>query len=205
MNLGYARVSTRNQHLDRQYEVLKHFVSDERYIYCDKASGKDMERTEFQNLLKAIREGDTLYIKSLDRLGRNKSQIKQYLEYFKQNHIQVKILDMPTTMQEFPEEQNWIGEMINTILIEVYSTLAQQERLTLLQRQAEGIAAAKAKGKHLGRPVLELPKEWSKLYGQWKNGQIKTVEFMAHMGMKKSTFYKKVKDFEATLKKSGTI
>lgn len=111
----------------------------------------------------------------------------------------MKILDMPTTMQEFPEEQNWVGEMINTILIEVYSTLAQQERLTLLQRQAEGIAAAKAKGKHLGRPVLELPKEWSKLYEQWKNGEIKTVEFMKQMNMKKSIFYKKKKEYEKTL------
>lgn len=158
MNLkfGYSRVSTNSQHLDRQYEALRPYVSDEKYIYCDKASGKDMDRTEFQNLLKAIREGDTLFIKSLDRLGRNKSQIKQYLEYFKRHNVQVKILDMPTTMQEFPDEQNWIGEMINTILIEVYSTLAQQERLTLLQRQAEGIAAAKAKGKHLGRPCTRI-------------------------------------------------
>lgn len=196
---GYIRVSSKEQNLDRQYDALKKYVTDEKYIYSDKASGKDMEREGFQNMLKAMRSGDTLYIKSIDRLGRNKAQIKEYLEYFKRNGIRVKILDMPTTMQDYPEGQEWVLDMVNSILIEVYTTLAQQERETLLQRQAEGIAAAKARGKHMGRPKLELPKEWDKLYKKWKKGEIKAVEFMNLVNMKKPTFYKKVKEYEASL------
>jgi len=199
INFGYVRVSTKEQNLDRQYSALKPYVSDEKYIYSDKVSGKDMERDGFQNMLKAIREGDTLYIKSIDRLGRNKIQIKEYLEYFKKEGIRVKIIDLPTTMQDVAEGQEWVIDMINNIIIEVYTSIAQQERETLLTRQAEGIAEAKKQGKHLGRPVLELPKEWDKLYKEWKQGKIKAVEFMELVGMKKPTFYKKVKEYEASL------
>ena len=198
INFGYVRVSTKEQNLDRQYSALKSYV-DEKYIYSDKASGKDMEREGFQNMLKAIREGDTLYIKSIDRLGRNKIQIKEYLEYFKKEGIRVKIIDLPTTMQDVPNGQEWVIDMINNIIIEVYTSIAQQERETLLTRQAEGIAEAKAKGKHLGRPVLELPKEWDKLYKEWKQGKIKAVEFMELVNMKKPTFYKKVKEYEVSI------
>lgn len=199
ISFAYVRVSTIEQSLDRQIDALKVYVTDEKYIYSDKASGKDMERTGFQNLLKAMRAGDTLYIKSIDRLGRNKAQIKEYLELFKKNGISMKILDMPTTMQDHPEGQEWVLDMVNTILIEVYTTLAQQERANLLQRQAEGIAAAKSRGKHLGRPVLELPKEWFKHYKQWKKGEIKTIDFMGLVNMKKATFYKKVREYEESL------
>lgn len=199
ISFAYVRVSTIEQSLDRQIDALKVYVTDEKYIYSDKASGKDMERIGFQNLLKAMRAGDTLYIKSIDRLGRNKAQIKEYLELFKKNSISIKILDMPTTMQDHPEGQEWVLDMVNTILIEVYTTLAQQERANLLQRQAEGIAAAKSRGKHLGRPVLELPKEWFKHYKQWKKDEIKTIDFMNLVNMKKATFYKKVREYEETL------
>lgn len=199
INFGYIRVSTKEQNLDRQLEALKPYVTDENRIYSDKASGKDMEREGFQNMLKAMRTGDTLYIKSIDRLGRNKQLIKDYLEYFKKEGIRVKIIDLPTTMQDVPQGQEWVIDMINSIIIEVYTTMAQQERETIKQRQVEGIAVAKAKGKHLGRPVLELPKEWSSYYKQWKAGEIKAVDFMEAMNMKKATFYKKVKEYEQTL------
>lgn len=199
INFGYMRVSSTQQNLDRQYEALKKYVTDEKYIYSDKASGKDMEREGFQNLLKAMRRGDTLYIKSIDRLGRNKELIKDYLKQFKDEGIRIKIIDLPTTMQDVSEGQEWVIDMINNIIIEVYTSIAQQERETILQRQKEGIKIAKAKGKHLGRPVLELPKEWGKLYKDWKDGKITAVAFMDTIGMKKATFYKKVKEYEATL------
>ncbi|MCI3146176.1 resolvase [Bacillus cereus] len=199
VNFIYMRVSTKEQNLDRQYEALKSYVTDKKYIYSDKASGKDMEREDFQNMLKAMRSGDTLYIKSIDRLGRNKQQIKEYLQYFKNKGIRVKVIDLPTTMIDIQEGQEGILDMVNNILIEVYTTLAQQERETIKQRQKEGIAVAKAKGKHLGRPVMELPKEWDNLYKEWKAGQITAVTFMYVIGMKKATFYKKVKEYEATL------
>ncbi|MFB5574189.1 recombinase family protein [Bacillus paranthracis] len=199
INFGYMRVSTKEQNLDRQLAALQPYVTDEKYIYSDKASGKDMEREGFQNMLKAMREGDTLYIKSIDRLGRNKQQIKDYLEYFKKEGIRVKIIDLPTTMQDVPAGQEWVIDMINNIIIEVYTSIAQQERETIKQRQKEGIDVAKTKGKHLGRPVMELPKEWDKLYKDWKAGTITAVAFMDAIGMKKATFYKKVKEYENTL------
>lgn len=199
INFAYIRVSTKEQNLDRQYEALKTFVSDEKYIYSDKASGKDMEREGFQNLLKAMRKGDTLYIKSIDRLGHNKELIKQYLEHFKKEGIRVKIIDLPTTMQDVPEGQEWVLDMINNIIIEVYTSMAEKEREDIKQRQKEGIAIAKSKGKHLGRPVMELPKEWEQLYKKWKAGEITAVAFMEAINMKKATFYKKVKEYEATL------
>ncbi|WP_440644165.1 recombinase family protein [Bacillus subtilis] len=199
INFGYIRVSTKEQNLDRQYEAIKGYVSDEKYIYSDKASGKDVEREGFQNMLKAIRKGDTLYIKSVDRLGRNKELTKGYLEHFKKEGIRVKIIDLPTTMQEVPAGQEWAIDMINNIIIEVYTAIAEKEREDIKQRQREGIDVAKAKGKHLGRPVLELPKEWTKLYKQWKAGKITAVAFMDAIEMKKATFYKKVKEYEAAL------
>jgi DNA invertase Pin-like site-specific DNA recombinase len=196
IDFGYIRVSTKDQNLDRQLEAIRKYVPYEKYIYSDKASGKDMDREGFQNMLKAMRSGDTLYIKSIDRLGRNKELIKGYLEYFKKEGIRVKIIDLPTTMQDVPAGQEWVIDMINNIIIEVYTSIAQQERETILQRQREGIDVAKAKGKHLGRPVLELPKEWDKLYKEWKAGKITAVTFMDRVEMKKATFYKKVKEYE---------
>ncbi|MBX9996898.1 MULTISPECIES: recombinase family protein [Priestia] len=197
INFGYIRVSTNEQNLDRQLEAIKPYLTDEKYLYSDKASGKDMERDGFQNMLKAMREGDTLYIKSIDRLGRNKAQIKKYLEQFKKEGIRIKIIDLPTTMQEVPEGQGWVIDMINNIIIEVYTSMAEQERATILQRQREGIAVAKAKGKHLGRPIIAFPKEWDTLYKEWKSGTITAVAFMKEIGMKKATFYNKVKAYEA--------
>jgi DNA invertase Pin-like site-specific DNA recombinase len=197
INFGYVRVSSKEQNLDRQLEALKGYVTDEKYIYSDKASGKDMDREGFQNLLKAMRKGDTLFIKSIDRLGRNKDLIKGYLKQFKEEGIRVKIIDLPTSMQDVPEGQEWAIDMINNIIIEVYTSMAEQERVNIKQRQREGINVAKSKGKHLGRPVLELPKEWDKLYKEWKAGRITAVSFMSKVDMKKATFYKKVKEYEA--------
>ncbi|PED90952.1 resolvase [Bacillus cereus] len=199
INFAYLRVSSKAQNLDRQYKALQPYVTDERYIYSDKASGKDMDREGFQNMLKAMREGDTLYIKSIDRLGRNKQQIKEYLEYFKREKVRVKIIDLPTTMTDVPVGQDWVIDMINNIIIEVYTSIAEQERRTIKERQREGIDAAKEKGKHIGRPVMELPAEWDRLYSEWKAKKIKAVEFMAAVNMKKATFYKKVKEYEAAL------
>lgn len=197
INFAYVRVSSKEQNLDRQLEALKQYVTEERYIYSDKASGKDMEREGFQNMLKAIRSGDTLFIKSIDRLGRNKELIKKHLEWFKAEGIRVKILDLPTTMQDVLEGQDWVIDMINNIIIEVYTSMAEQERNNIKQRQAEGIAVAKAKGKHLGRPSVQLPESWGNLYADWKAGRITAVSFMDEVGMKKGTFYNKLKEYEA--------
>lgn len=198
MNWGYVRVSSTEQNLDRQFEALKQYVEVDN-IYSDKASGKDFERDGFKNLMKALRKGDTLYIKSIDRLGRNKELIKQYLEQLKKKGVRVKVIDIPTTMQDFPEGQDWVLDMVTNILIEVYTSIAENERVTINQRQKEGIAAAKAKGKHLGRPSLELPKSWERYYKQYEAKEIKAGEFMKLVDMPKATFYKKLKEYKETL------
>ena len=190
---GYARVSTKEQHLDRQIKALLDYGIDERDIVTDKASGADLDRSGYQVLKNSmLRDGDTLVIKSLDRLSRNKEHITQELRYFKEHHIQVRVIDLPTTMIQLPTGQEWVFEMINNILIEVLSSIAEQERLTIRQRQAEGIAAAKAKGKHLGRPKIEFPVNWDTVYKRWESGEITAVAAMQELGVKKSTYYKLV-------------
>lgn len=190
---GYARVSTKEQHLDRQVRALLENGVEERDIITDKASGASLERPGYQALKNSmLREGDTLIIKSLDRLSRNKEHITQELRFFREYHIQVRVLDLPTTMVELPAGQEWVFEMINNILIEVLSSIAEQERLTIRQRQAEGIAAAKANGKHMGRPRKEFPPNWEEVYSLWNAGKLTAVAAMKELGLKNSTFYKLV-------------
>ena len=187
----YARVSSKEQNLDRQIAAFKALGAQEREIITDKESGKDLERAGYQALKNAIlRRGDTLVIKSLDRLSRNKTDIKSELQYFKDNGIRLKVIDLPTTMMELPEGQEWVFEMVNNILIEVLGTIAEQERTTIRQRQAEGIAAAKAKGKKLGRPAVAVPENWDDVYASWKNGEITAKEAMKRTGLKRTSFYK---------------
>lgn len=201
---GYARVSTKEQNLDRQIIALLDCGVDERDIVTDKASGADLDRSGYRVLKNSmLRDGDTLVIKSLDRLSRNKEHITQELRYFKEHHIQVRVIDLPTTMIQLPTGQEWVFEMINNILIEVLSSIAEQERLTIRQRQAEGIAAAKAKGKHLGRPKIEFPANWDAVYKRWESGEITAVAAMKELGVKKSTYYKLVHLAKAYKRRDG--
>lgn len=191
---GYARVSTKEQNLDRQIAALREHIEDERDIITDKESGKSMDRPGYLYLReRLLREGDTLIVKSLDRLGRNKEAVKAELEYYKARHIRVQVLDLPTTMIDLPEEQAWIGDMVNNILIEVYASIAEQERMTIRQRQAEGIAAAKAQGRNLGRRAVEPPEGFDDVVRRWQMGEITAAEAMRQTGVKKTTFYKLVK------------
>ena len=187
---GYARVSTKDQNLDRQLVALKEFGIDDRDIIREKASGKSLNREAYQTLRnQLLREGDTLVIVALDRLSRNKLHIKQELEYYRGRNIRVMVLDMPTTLCQVNEGQEWIIEMINAILVEVLASLAEQERVKTLTRQAEGIEAAKLQGKHLGRPKMKIPEGWDNIYMLWKSGEITAVEAMRKSNLKKSTFY----------------
>ena len=195
---GYARVSTKEQHTDRQIEALKQCGIEERDIIVEKISCKNLDRPGYQSLKsQLLRSGDTLVVKSLDRLSRSKSDIKQELEAFKKLGIRVKILDLPTTMIELPGDQDWVVDMVNNILIEVLSSIAEQERVTLRQRQQEGIAAAKAQGKPLGRPPAAFPTEWKIVYHRWKEQTITAKSAMEKLNLKRTTFYKLVKQYEA--------
>ena len=189
----YARVSSKDQNLDRQITAFKALGATERDIITDKESGKDLDRAGYQALKNAIlRSGDTLVIKSLDRLSRNKSDIHNELRYFKDNGIRVKVIDLPTTMIDLPQGQEWVFEMVNNILIEVLGTIAEQERATIKSRQAEGIKAAKEKGKKLGRPALEFPANWNDVYSSWKAGEITAKRAMELTDTKRTSFYKLV-------------
>lgn len=189
----YARVSTREQNLDRQLAAFRSLGASEREIITDKESGKDLDRKGYQALKSTIlRSGDTLVIKSLDRLSRNKQDIHNELQFFKSNGIRLKVIDLPTTMMDLPEGQEWVFEMVNNILIEVLGTIAQQERTTIRQRQREEIEVARSKGKHLGRPPLPIPENWNKVYAQWQGGKITATKAMELTGLKRSSFYRLV-------------
>lgn len=192
----YARVSSKTQNEDRQIIAFRSLGADDRDIIIDKESGKDMNRPGYLTLKNSmLRSGDTLVIKELDRLSRNKADIKNELIYFKENNIRLKILDIPTTMMDISDEQSWILDMVNNILIEVLGSIAEEERKQIRKRQKEGLAAAKAKGVKLGRPAVQLPPNWEATIRRWQNGDIKAVEAMKITGIKKNTFYKLVKDF----------
>ena len=194
---GYARVSTKEQNLDRQLDALKQYVPEEN-ILIDKASGKDTDRPSYQALKGALglREGDILYVTSLDRLSRSKEDIKSELQWFHEKQVRLKILDLPTSLVEVPEGQEWIIDMISNILVEVLSSTAEQERLTIRKRQREGIDAAKKKGKHLGRPITEMPAGFGEMYREWKAGRITARWAMKQLGLKSSTFYRLVRKYE---------
>ena len=197
MMYGYMRVSTKEQNLDRQMKSLVDFGVPADNIKFDKESGKDFNRESYQLLRNEIlREGDILVVKELDRLGRNKDMLKKELDYFKSKGVRVKILNIPTTLMDIDKGQEWIIDMINNIIIEVLGAVAEEERNKIKSRQAEGIAAAKEKGVKFGRPSIEYPKEFIPTYRKWKDGELKAVEAMRLLGLKKTTFYKLVKQYE---------
>lgn len=188
---GYARVSSREQNEDRQVAALTAFGVPEPNIIIDKQSGKDTDRVGYQYLKRQIlRQGDTLVIKELDRLSRNKSDIKRELEQFKEMGVRVKILDLPTTLTDFPPEQAWILEMLNSILIEVLGSIAENERNKIRSRQREGIAAAKKKGTRFGRPSAPLPANWREMMAAVKAGEMRPVDAMRALGVSRSSYYR---------------
>lgn len=188
---GYARVSTREQNTDRQLEALTKFGVPVQNIIVDKASGKDTEREGYQYLKKQIlRQGDTLVIKELDRLSRSKADIKRELEAFKELGVRVKILDLPTTLTDFPEEQLWVQEMINSILIEVLGSIAEAERIKIRIRQREGIEAAKRRNVRFGRPRKPLPANWQAVMATVKRGEMRPVDAMRELGISRSHYYR---------------
>ena len=188
---GYARVSSREQNTDRQIETLMKFGVPETNIIVDKASGKDTEREGYQYLKRQIlRQGDTLVIKELDRLSRNKADIKRELETFKDMGVRVKILDIPTTLTDFPTEQLWVQEMVTAILIEVLGSIAEAERNKIRARQREGIEAAKRRNVRFGRPSAPLPENWRDIMAMVKRGEMRPVDAMRELGVSHSRFYR---------------
>lgn len=188
---GYARVSSREQKTDRQVEALLRFGVPEQNIITDKASGKETDREGYLYLKRQIlRRGDTLVIKELDRLSRNKADIKRELVTFKEMGVRVKILDLPTTLTDFPPEQIWVQDMINSILIEVLGSIAENERNKIRARQREGIEAAKRKNVRFGRPPTPLPGGWREILAAVQRGEKRPIEAMRELGVSRSTYYR---------------
>lgn len=192
---GYVRVSTHHQKTDRQLEALRDYGISKKDIFMDKQSGKDFERQGYLLLREnVLRSGDTLVVKELDRLGRNKVAVKQELEHFKEKGVRVKILDIPTTLVDC-EEQGWVMDMVSNILIEVISSIAEEERVKNHQRQEEGIAAAKAKGVKFGRPSLTLPDNYQSVMRQVAEGKLKSSEAMEMLNLKRTSYFKLKKQY----------
>lgn len=185
-NFYYARVSSTSQNLARQIEAFKKDGADDRDIITEKKSGKNIaDRPEYLALRNhMLREGDTLVVMSLDRLGRNKNEIKQELQYYKDHKIRVRILDLPTSNVKTEPGQEWIIEMVNNLLIEVLSSMAEQERITIRKRQMEGIAIAKAEGKFKGSKPHPIDEEKFKaLYQQYASRNISKAEMARQLGV----------------------
>ena len=205
--IGYARVSSREQNLIRQIEALKDYGVTEENIITDKASGKDLNRPAYISLkvgFGKLVKGDVLVIKSLDRLSRNKTDIQNELRYFQQKGIRVVVLDLPTTMISIDERNTWVLEMISNILIEVISSIAEQERLTIRERQSEGIAVMPIKngkryslktGRPTGRPKTDYPSNGVEVYNEWNNHKITARNAMKRLGLKSNTFYRMVSEY----------
>lgn len=190
---AYCRVSSEEQNESRQVKAMLDFVTDDRDIYIDKCSGKDFERPQYQALKHNLREGDTLIIKSIDRLGRNYKQIcNEWREITQEIRANIKVLDTP--LLDTTKDEGLLKDVISGIVLQLLGYVAEQEREFIKQRQAEGIKIAKAKGVKMGRPAATYPKNWNAVYSMWKDGKITAVQAMKDLNLKPSTFYKLVRN-----------
>lgn len=199
MLYAYLRVSAKDQNVARQLKALKEYRDEllEENVFVDKQSGKDFERKEYCRLKELLQPGDELIIKELDRLGRNKEEIKRELSWFKEHKIIVRILNVPTTLIDF-QGQEWIFEMINNILIEVMGAVAQNEREKILERQKEGIAAmpivdgkrvSTKTGRPMGKPVKEVV-EIEKYRRMVADGTMSVTESCKQLGISRTQWYR---------------
>lgn len=186
---GYIRVSSKDQNEDRQRVAMREFGVQDRYVFVDKQSGKDFERPGYQTLIRKIKPADTLVIKSIDRLGRNYEEIlEQWRIITKEKQAAIVVLDMP--LLDTRQGRDLAGTLIANIVLQLLSYVAQTEREFIRQRQAEGIAAAKARGVKFGRKPAERPKEFTDLRCEWKNGQISARKAAVQLGITHRTFLK---------------
>ena len=199
---GYARVSSREQNLDRQIEALKEYGIEERAIITDKQSGKDFNRKGFNSLigtddtLPLLREGDLLVVYSIDRLGRNYTEIQNQWKYItKELKADIKVLDMPL-LDTRSNGDSLDSTFISDLVLQILSYVAEKERQNIHARQEQGIRIAKEKGIHMGRPRAEYPKEWGSYYAKWRAGKITATKCMHELNLTRNTFYNLVKRYE---------
>jgi DNA invertase Pin-like site-specific DNA recombinase len=200
MRYGYVRCSGAKQNPARQIEALKAFGIPEENMIVDMESGKIKaeERTNYSILRKVLREGDELVIDALDRLGRKKQDVKDEVEYLKHRKVRLIILSLPTTTVQPGAGQEWVIDLVTNLLIEVYSSIAEQELAEKERRTRAGIELAKEQGKYKGRPKIQIDKtQLARLYPRWKEGHIKTAEYRQLLGgLTVSTFYRAIGEYE---------
>ncbi|UOF90059.1 recombinase family protein [Fodinisporobacter ferrooxydans] len=199
-NFFYARVSSKDQSLERQISVAKEIGIDEEYIFIEKASGKDFKRPEYQLMKRMFRNGDVLYIKSLDRLGRNKQMIlEEWQELIKVKKIDIVVLDMPLLNTMKYKDLNGIESLISDLILQLLSYMAEDERKRIKERQEEGIRVAIQNGVRFGRKKFEIDEKFKSVYHDWKQNKITAVEAMKIVGMKSNTFYRRVREYELSI------
>ena len=196
---GYVRVSTKEQNEHRQLLELLQFGIERRDIYMDKQSGKDFQRPSYQRLVhRRMQKGDLLVVKSIDRLGRDYNEILVEWKFItRQLEADIKILDMP--LLDTRRSNDLIGTLISDIVLQLLSFVAQNERESIRQRQAEGIAAAKMRGVRFGRPPAQIPDYFPEIYAMWKTGELSPAEARELSGLKYHTFYKTARMLSAQL------
>lgn len=187
MDYGYVRVSTRDQNEERQMIAMREFGIAEPHIFLDKQSGKNFERAQYKKLMRKIKAGDTIVLKSIDRLGRNYDEIlEQWRIITKEKQVRVVVLDMP--LLDTRQSRDLTGTLIADIVLQLLSYVAQTERDLIRQRQAEGIAAAKANGVKFGRERMPLPENFTPVYGIWLRGEISAREAARRLDVTHKTF-----------------
>lgn len=192
---GYVRVSSKDQNEDRQLIALQEMSVPEKHIYLDKQSGKDFKRPMYKRMLRKLKKDDVLYIKSIDRLGRNYEEIlEQWRVLTKEKGIDIVVLDMP--LLDTRRGKDLMGTFLSDIVLQLLSFVAENERVNIRQRQAEGIAAAKMRGVRFGRPPGPFPENFHEAYQKWKNGKITGLEAAKICGLPMSTFRYKAKIYE---------
>ncbi len=193
MEYGYARVSTKEQNAERQLIALTGFGIAESAIFVDKQSGKDFERTQYRRLMRKLKDGDTLVVKSIDRLGRNYEEIlEQWRVITKEKRAAIVVLDMP--LLDTRQNRDLTGTLIADIVLQLLSYVAQTEREFIRQRQAEGIAAAKARGVRFGRQPMPRPESFLSLQQQWEHGEISARQAAEQLKITHRTFLRWVKE-----------
>ena len=194
MIYAYIRVSTKYQNIDRQYNEIKELNIDDKNIYIDKESGKDFDRTQYQKLIKKLKKDDLLIIKSIDRLGRNYQMIlEEWSRITKIIGADIKVLDMPL-LDTSVEGKNLVGKFISDIVLQVLSFVAENERINIKQRQAEGIRIAKEKGVKFGRPKSVLPPNTDDILDKYKNKKLTNIEAANLLGVSRGTFFRLLKE-----------
>ena len=197
MNYGYARVSSRSQNLDRQIEELKAFGLLESQLYVDQQSGKDFDRQAYRQLKEILRAQDLLVIKSIDRLGRNyQAMLEEWADLTKRLEVQIVVLDMPL-LDTRSRPDNLVGCFISDLVLQILSFVAENERINIKTRQAEGIRIAKEKGKHLGRPRYIPPENFSLVAARYLRHECTLQQALDQLQIKKSTFYKYIRNLDA--------